>query len=64
MCHIFLQRQSEHLLHHPLIFLAEVIDFVRAAKFNVFNGDFTLTSLMFPYPSLQAFAKRVKFPVS
>lgn len=58
MCRIFLQRQSEHLLHHPLIFLGEMIDFVVAAKFNVFNDDLTLTSLIFPCPSPQAFAKR------
>ncbi|KAF2979676.1 hypothetical protein EK904_003031 [Melospiza melodia maxima] len=29
-------------------FGGEVADFVVAAKFNIFNGDLTLTSLMFP----------------
>lgn len=43
---------------HPLIFLGEVADFVMAAKFNIFNDDLTLTPLMIPHPSLQAFAKR------
>lgn len=55
---IFLQRQFEHLQYHPLIFLREVTDFVMAAKFNIFNDDLTLTSLMIPHPSLQVFAKR------
>ncbi|XP_054688425.1 transmembrane protein 273 isoform X1 [Grus americana] len=40
------------------VFEGEVTDFVMAAKFNIFNDDLTLTPLMIPHPSLQAFAKR------
>lgn len=58
MYDIFFQRQFEHLWYHPLIFLGEVTDLVMAAKFNIFNDDLTLTSLMIPHPSLQVFAKR------